>query len=139
MKWIAVVTRVNARIFRNGSFELVKELKNSEGRKKNRDLVSDKPGLDKSRYAGRFYPHSMTGEKDPHEESAVDFAKEVDEFLRKEMNRNQFDQLVVAAEPKMMGRLKSSMDKQLLKRTQWVPKDFGKLKTHELSDALGEA
>ncbi len=135
-KWIAVVSRTGARVFSEVSLRLIHEMQNPLGRQKNRVMMTDKPGMGKARQASKGNLHSLTGEKFPHEETAIQFASEVNGFLKKCLNEHLFDRLQVIAEPKMMGRIRASMDKNVLRRTEWTAKDLANLSVHELRDYL---
>ena len=136
-KWIAVVTRIDARIFSGDDFRLISKLSNPLGRERNRAMRDGKPGLAPSKFNGTFGSHGLTAEKNPHEDAAIAFAKRVSSYLRKQMNLHRFDKLILAAEPKMLGRMKTEMNKDLAAHTEWRGKDFGKLNAHELRKAIG--
>src|ERR1700757_1598785 len=94
IQWIAIVNRTGAQLYSEKTFRLVGELKNSLGREKNRAMTDDRPGLARSRFiAGST--HSMTGEKNPHEDAAVAFARRVASFLRKQFSLKKFDKLLM--------------------------------------------
>lgn len=137
IKWIVLVNRVDARIFTEKTFRLLAELKNDLGREKNKAMTTDKPGRASGKFASRTGVHTLSGEKNPHEDAAIEFAKRVTEYLHKQSKLNLFDELLVIAEPKMMGRLKSDMDKSLVECTHWLAKDFGKASAHELKKLIG--
>src|SRR6185437_13183338 len=80
-KWIVVADRIEARIYREKPFELVERVTNDLGREKNRALMTDKPGWSRSKLAQPSSTHSLTGEKNPHEEAAVQFARQLCRFL----------------------------------------------------------
>jgi protein required for attachment to host cells len=136
-KWIAVVTRTEARVFSAEDFRLIAKLTNQLGREKNRAMTNARPGLGHGKFARGSGFYSLTGEKNPHEDAAIAFAKRVSEYLRKQMTLHRFDKLILAAEPKMMGRVKAEMNKDLAAHTEWKAKDFGKLKPHELRKVIG--
>ena len=43
-KWIAVVNRIDARVFNEEGFTKILDMTNEEGRQKDSDLSTDKPG-----------------------------------------------------------------------------------------------
>lgn len=135
-KWIAVVTRVEARIFESKDFSLVTKLKNPLGHEKNRAMNSGKPGVGRSKFSGSMAIHNMTGEKSPHEDAAIAFGKRIGEYLNKQMDLNRFSDLLLVAEPKMLGRVKAHMDKKVMAHTECSAKDLGKLSAHELKKAI---
>lgn len=137
-RWIVVVTRVEARVFEGREMVLKETLTNELGREHNRALTTDKPGVSRSRFSGVSHVHAMTGEKNPHEDAAIVFAKAVSMFLQKAQNRRQFESLLVFAEPKMMGRLRKYFSKSLLAVTDFQAKDFGHLGVNDLKSVILE-
>lgn len=131
-KWIVFVTRINARVFNAETWDSVIELKHNIGKAKNKELKTGKPGVSRGKFAGSKGIHGMTGEKNPHEDAAVEFAKKIGVYLYKQKNLHKFDDLTIVAEPKMMGRIKKQMDKHLARDVKWIGKDLGKFATHEL-------
>lgn len=136
-KWIVVASRIEARIFKEKPFRLIKTLENPLGREKNKALMTDKPGWSKAQYSKSAGLHSMTGEKDPHEEAAMQFARTVVHYLELEGQAHDFDKLVIVAEPRMMGRIRSHLSKHLSERVQWTQKDLGHLSDYEVGKTLG--
>ena len=111
---------------------LLNILENSLGREKNRALTTDKPGAARSRFSGAFGMHSLSGEKNPHEDAAVQFAKRLGHYLNKEEHTNKFDDLLIAAEPKMMGRIRAALGFKLSERVKWFKKDLCHLTADEI-------
>jgi protein required for attachment to host cells len=109
-------------------------MKNPSGQLRNKELKTEKAGSAPGKFAGFRSPHDLTGEKDPHEKAAVDFARKIAGYLAKQHSRNRFAGLTVVAEPKMKGRLKAEMDKGLLQKTEWINKDLGKLSVAQLRE-----
>ena len=138
-KWIAVLTRTDARFYTEKTFRLLHQMKNALGREKNKALTTDKPGRAPGKFVGASGMHNLTAEKDPHEDAAIHFAKEVNEYLHKQFKLNQLDELIVFAEPKMMGRLKVNMDEELVARTQWLAKNLGKATVQDLILVVAKA
>lgn len=134
-RWIAIVTRTDARIFTARPFKRVIQLRNPLGRAKNREMMTDKPPVSRGAFAGAKGLHAVS-EKNPHEDAAVAFAKRVAEYLRKSLAQNKFGDLTLVAEPKMLGRVKSELDKNVLAVTECVRKDLGNMPPPELTRAL---
>lgn len=132
-----IANRVEARIFKDSPFELVKTLVNNLGREKNKVLRTDKPGWSRSRFSKSSGIHAMTGEKNPHEEAAVQFARKISRYIERQKNIHAFDQMVIAAEAKMMGRIRSQLDVRVAEDVRWLKKDFGHLSSSEIGVALG--
>jgi protein required for attachment to host cells len=139
IKWIAVVNRIEGKIFSEKSFQLLAHLKNELGRAKNRELTDGKPGQAGGKFAGSSGVHNLTGEKNPHEEAAVQFAKRMTRFFEEQLNLHRFDDLLLIAEPKMLGRLKIEMNTPLANRTKCLAKDLGKVNPVDLKKIISEA
>ncbi|MGZ3722314.1 MAG: host attachment protein [Bdellovibrionales bacterium] len=136
-KWIVVADRTKARIFKEKPFTNIKTLKNDLGREKNRAMTTDKPGWSRSKFSQPSSTHALTGEKSPHEDAAVQFARTLCRYLEHESQEHSFDGLLIAAEAKMMGRIRDSLPKHLSEKADWLKKDFGHLSEHEIGQALG--
>lgn len=131
-KWIAIVNRTEARIFNAEDMRKIYTLRNPLGREKNRSFTADKPGLGRNRSLSKGSIHNLTGEKSPHNEAAKKFAHKLNIYLRKRFHEHRFDTLLLSAEPRMQGWIKSGMQENLKKRSEWKPKDLAKLSDHEL-------
>lgn len=131
-KWIAIVNRSEARIYNSEDMTKIYTLKNNLGRLKNRDFMTDKPGSDRNRSHSKASTHSLDGEKSPHDEAAKKFAKKISLYLKKRFEEHLFQELLVSAEPRMLGLVKSSMEKSLTPHVEWQRKDLVKLSDHEI-------
>lgn len=136
-RWIAIVNRTDARIFSERPFRAVNQLKNLLGRTKNREMTTDKPYKRGVPFSGAKGLHRVGGEKNPHEDAAISFAKRISEYLRKAHAENRFDSLLVVAEPKMLGRVKAEFDRTIKNCTEWVGKDFCNATNIEIPKRLG--
>ena len=142
--WTVVVNRTKAKIFVDQvgpvnrpvkGLKLIEELKNPLGRERNKALQNSKPSMGRSPTS--VGPHSMTGEKNPHEDAAVEFAKKVCLHLEKNQYNKNFEGLVLVAEPHFMGLLKKKMKKKLRDSVvQWVNKDLSKTPMKEILSHL---
>lgn len=132
-KWIAVVSRTEARMFHEHPFQRFATLENELGREKNRAMTTDKPGMSRSSFSSSVSPHAMTGEKNPHDEVAVDFARKIAHYLE----QAQLDKLQIVAEPRMMGFVRGYLSPSMGERVEWLAKDFGPLSDHDVGLALG--
>jgi protein required for attachment to host cells/ribosome-associated translation inhibitor RaiA len=126
--WIAVCSRAGARIFKKQyhDVELFHSLDFPLGRERTRALRNDKPSVSRMGFAaGGGATHRMTGGKDPHEELAVSFSKTLGAYLKNAFQKKQFEQLVIVAEPHLMGLIKLALDKKIQASvSQWITKDL---------------
>ena len=138
-KWIVIANRISARIYCEKPFQHIITLKNPLGKERNRELRYDQPGFSHAKFGGPSSTHSLTGEKDPHEYATVEFAKEIRNYLKKESTQNNFDSLLIVAEPKMMGRMRNQLPKELISKCEWISKDLGHVPEGELLQAINLA
>lgn len=131
-KWIAIVNRIEARIFDGETMTLVHRLSNNLGREKNRAFTTGRPGVGRNRTAAKASTHNLTGEKNPHAEAAMQFARKVNLFLSKRLGEKAYETLLVSAEPRMKGWIKTKMPKAVSARCEWNSKDLNKLSDHDL-------
>ncbi|PWU20412.1 MAG: hypothetical protein C5B49_04320 [Bdellovibrio sp.] len=136
-QWIMVFNRADAKIFNRQPFQLIETIPNELGRAKNKEMTSDKPGSSRTRIGGASTTYSLTGEKDPHEDAAIQFCRQLAEHLNKSHLKHQFDKLLLVAEPKMKGHLHRELGKDVLATVEWLEKDFAHLSEAELRDRLG--
>jgi protein required for attachment to host cells len=139
--WVVVINRIEMKIYRQNSaikpLIFVKSIENSLGREKNRALTTDKPGFDRTAVNGAVHSHSLTREKDPHEEAAAQFARQLAKELSAARKNGSYDKLILVAEPHMTGLLKKSLDKITLNCvSDSVLKYHSKTPEHELIHLL---
>lgn len=136
-KWIVIADRTKARIFTEKPFASLQILRNELGREKNRAMTTDKPGWSRSKFSQPSSTHALTGERNPHEDAAVQFAKRLCRYLEHESQLHRFKDLLIVAEPKMLGRIRESFPEHLAARTEWLKKDFGHRSAYEIGETLG--
>ncbi|MFW5967620.1 MAG: host attachment protein [Persicimonas sp.] len=152
--WILVADASQARLFSAkpkysapgefefDSFETVNEWNNDEGRAKNQDLETDRPG--------RFYDRTGSGEGigeksgwEPAEEAktheARAFARELIEYLTSNLQKGRFEKLTLAAPPKFLGIFRDASNPTLTKviNTE-IGKDLSNVADHDLRERLPE-
>jgi len=100
-----------------------------------RDIDSDKPG--RSFDSGGQGRHAIEPPTDPHRHAKHNFAHDVVGVLDDARRRGELDDLVVVAEPRFLGDLRSLMPDQLRSRVRHeVGKDYSKLSEAELRDRV---
>jgi protein required for attachment to host cells len=139
--WFVVVNRKSAKVFevsrKPDALTWLKTLRNPLGATKNKLMTTDKPGVSRGKYAKAFGLHTLTHEKNPHEDVAVDFAKKIAHFLKGRKSEKEFLSLTIAAEPHMMGLVKKAIEHDRFKVSiKWVPKDLEKMSTEKLESLL---
>lgn len=87
----------------------------------NRELRTDKPG----RFFDPGNMRSASERGNPHEQEKQKFAHELAKFLDK--NTGEFERLVIAAPPKMLGYLREKLSKRVMEKlAAAIDKDFTK-------------
>jgi protein required for attachment to host cells len=105
--WILVANAADAKILateslRTGELVLMRELSHPESRRKNSDLVSDKPGHFKLDSGA----HSAYSKGDPKEVEADHFALQLVHELKNGWDQHKFQKLLVVAPAHFYGLLK---------------------------------
>ena len=113
--WVLVANSGQARILelrrKPYAFQQVTELVSEAQHMTNKELVSDA--------SGRVYhtqgpgTHSMNPRSDPHENAEEQFSRSLIQKMERAAQLGRFDQLLVIADPKTVGRLRQQMNKTL--------------------------
>lgn len=141
--WVLVAHEAGARFFQNDGpgkgLELIEDIEHPEGRMRNSELVSDRPGRSFRRDSGDPRRASMSRDEGPHERIVSDFARDLADKLHQARVQNRYQRLVLVAPPKFLGLLRSSLDgptSQLVVGS--LPKDLAASKEEELVEHLGK-
>lgn len=131
--WYVVANRKAARIYikdeskeNSKPLRLVKTIKNPLGELKRKDLFKTQAGKS-IRSVGRIGAIHFAEVKrnDPIDEVAIQFAKQITDYLRKQQTKDAFGNLTVVAEPKFLGKIRTSMHPILKDSVQkWIRKDL---------------
>jgi len=116
--WVLVANSGQARILemqrKPYAFHQVTELVSESQHLTNKDIVSDA--------SGRVYhtqgpgTHSMKPRSDPHEAAEEQFSRGLAQKIEKAEQLGRFEQLLVVADPKTMGRLRRRLNKAVASR-----------------------
>ncbi len=120
-------------------FRLIRAIENPLGTTKTRDLLHQEKGMGVKSlgHHGIAARYAETKRRDPHEEAAEQFAKEVVVFLQKELIKKSFQDLTIVAEPHFIGKLRSVMDQKIESCVaRWVRKDLRHVTRTRLADIL---
>jgi protein required for attachment to host cells len=141
--WILVAHDAGARVFENRGpgkgLDLLEMIEHPEGRERNRDIKSDRPGRSFRKDSGDPRRASMSGSESPHERAVSDFARALAAKLRHARTENRYDRLVLVAPPRFLGLLRSTLDgptAQLVVGS--IHKDLASSQEAELLGHLGE-
>jgi len=141
--WILVAHDAGARVFANRGpgkgLELIEAIDHPEGRARDRDIVSDRPGRSFRKDSGDPRRASMSGSQGPRDRVVSDFARALAGKLQHARVENRYERLVLVAPPRFLGLLRSSLDgptAQLVIGS--VDKDLASRKESELIEHLGD-
>ncbi|MFP4611465.1 MAG: host attachment protein [Thiohalophilus sp.] len=112
--WILVADSSRARLFLadTASSPLVEleTFTHPASRQHEQEITSDLPGKQNGKGMNGSFAHAMTQETDPKYQEAVNFAREVAQYLNKAHGKNKFRQLIIAAAPTFLGLLRDSLN-----------------------------
>jgi protein required for attachment to host cells len=140
--WILVADSTEAKIFSSTDLHLVKELtfvkefKHEASRKKDSDLVSDRPG-----HYQASSSHGSFGEKHEARQLEVDnFAAKLAHELKTAWDLHEYKKLVLVAPAHFYGYMQKHLDKHVISasKMEHVIKDYTKYTTLHLAQSLKE-
>jgi len=132
--WIIIADGARARILANhgpgsGLRNAMKTDFVSDNRK-DRDIVSDRPGRSTGGTGGR---HAMEPKTNSHQFEKHLFAKEMAKRINSAHQRGDFDSLILVAPPQTLGDFRNALDKPVLNKVRAeLDKDLTKVAIHEL-------
>ena len=138
--WILVCDAARARIFdvdpNEGSWSVVEEIDNPDGRLRAHELVSD--GQGSVRQSGTGASPKMEAHTDPAEVEEDRFARELTHKVQHAFDTNKFSELMVVAPPKFLGRLRHHFGAPLTRAVSGsLAKDYTALDVDTLRKRLG--
>lgn len=112
--WILVAHEAGARFFehhgRGEGLVLVEDIDHADGRARDRDMASDRPGRSFRKNAGDPSRASVGQSESPQERAVSDFARVLADKLKDARVQNRYKRLVLVAPPRFLGLLRSSLD-----------------------------
>jgi protein required for attachment to host cells len=88
--------------------QLVEDIPHPEGRLKNGEINTDRPGRAFDSFSRR---HGMSQEHEATDQVSLMFARHLCDKLEKARAENRFAKLVLVAEPRLLGELRAALDK----------------------------
>lgn len=139
MVWVVIANTNDCKIYHfqksPAQIRLLKELSQSENKLKARDyLTTDRPGHYHTNESGRgsFSPHN-----EPKQVEYDNFARHIAEALNAARNAQEFEELIMVAEPHMHGLIDLHLDKHVKNMiTHTLQKDLLKMPEKELLSYL---
>lgn len=144
--WLVFANRTQAKIFENRGpgrdLMPVQSFDHAEGRLKNRDFYSDKPGRETNHITASSR-HSFSSHIDAHDRSAEDFARQLASALELGRAQSQYQKLVLIAEPKFLGMMNTALNHRVRAHVAvTVSKDLlpalGREDIHQITAGLTE-
>jgi protein required for attachment to host cells len=138
--WIVVANRTEAKIFysdpkQNRDVEFINKLENPRGRLKAGDINADRPGAFSPMATG--HGSGREAQVSPTERVAQEFVKEIVTHLDAGRTQNQFEELVLIADPHFLGLMRNQMSKELKKLvSREEAKDLAVVTSDELQERL---
>jgi protein required for attachment to host cells len=112
--WILVAHDAGARVFESRGpgkgIDLVETIEHPEGRMRDRDIDSDRPGRSFRKDSGDPRRAAMSRKEGPHDRAVSNFARALTDKLQQARMENQYERLVLVAPPRLLGLLRSSLD-----------------------------
>lgn len=132
--WILVANSADAKIFRADSVKKLTEIhdfKHIESQMPAHDLVSDRPGTATNKSS---YGTHMFQERTPQKvKEKNNFAHEIADYLREELNKGSFERLYFIAPPNFLGALRGAVEPSVAKLVfAEIEKDVPYLKPEEI-------
>jgi protein required for attachment to host cells len=140
---VAVLSQKEMKLFdrdlATGGLKFQQRLENEICDERSSDISRHRPGAINEGGAG-VARHIMDAGTDPHEVASKQFAHKVADFLDHERSEGRLSQLIVVAEPRFLGRIRSEMADGLKKITTcWVDKDLDKAPTSVLESTINRS
>lgn len=113
--WIIVANNAKARIFKRvkpGKLEELTTLLHVEGRLRNQDLTSTKPGV--SINSGQSHQNAYETKTSARVQEEEKFAKELADFLAKEHKAGHFGRLYLFVSPHFLGFLRKELSEKVV-------------------------
>lgn len=140
--WFLIASQKTAQIFtetpQDGTLKQVKLFDNPLGRERNRALIRKQAGAGVKSLGRVGAVHYLeTKRQDPHEQSAIQFARQIGQFLNEERLCKNFETLTVVAEPSFLGKLRAEMKPRTeTSVVDWIKKDLQKIPINKLPGIL---
>lgn len=138
MIWFVAANTNSCRIFvlnkKDKTLTLVDDLLHPESKLKSSDITSDRPGHYATFSGGRG---AYVQREDPKEIEIDVFAREIAKALDQGRRKEEYQHLILAAQPHMNGLIQKHLDVHVKECiTHYLNKDYTHLKNHELFDVL---
>lgn len=113
LTWIIVARRSGAALYAHaarGALARVRDIPHPEGRLKDREIVSDRPG--RAHESGTVRRCAVGTDRAPSRALAEGFARSLADALGRALDERAYDRLVLVAEPRFLGMLRGALNAQ---------------------------
>jgi hypothetical protein len=132
--WLIVSNKSETNIYnvnwKKDSLRVVETFNNENGRLKEGELISDGPGF--TRTSSTKGARAFVREKVAVIHATEIYIKKLTSYLTLAKNKNEYDNLVVMAEPGHLGILRQNLERANLNIEKIINSDYSHLKKHEL-------
>lgn len=139
--WILVAHRAGARLYKSrgpgAELVLLDSMDHPQGRALDREIDSDRPG--RLFKLGSPARSAIDPERDSHEVIAEAWARQLATTLEHGRTAGEFDNLILVAEPKFLGKLNAALDPVTVKMVvATLRKDLSNIADRDLGKHLGD-
>lgn len=142
--WVVVAHQAGARIMEHRSgfgknLTFVSETRNPDGRKRNREIDSDRAGETFTAARGTAGRRAMHHEQTAHERVVDNFARELASQIDRARTEHRFEDLILVAEPHFLGRLRHALAAPTLHKVRAsVTKDLAAVSWNDVAGHISE-
>ncbi len=146
IEWILTAHRSRAQIFerKGNNLKLIQDMLHPEGRLKDREMLSDRPGRSYDSHTqcsgGHLTAtprHALGHEKGPKQRVLRQFTKLIAERIEAARREHRFAQLTLIAEPQLIGKIKEHLSNATCRVIKnQLEKDFAWLSEAQLKNRL---
>jgi protein required for attachment to host cells len=142
--WVVVAHQAGARIMEHRSgfgrnLTFVSETRNPDGRKRNREIDSDRAGETFTAARGMTGRRAMHHEQTAHERVADNFARELADQIDRGRMEHRFEELILVAEPHFLGRLRHALTAPSLHKVKAaVTKDLAGVSWNDVAGHISD-
>jgi protein required for attachment to host cells len=139
--WIVIADGGRARIvIRRGSrshYATLREIVSASTHSPSHNLGADRPG--RAHESATTARHAMEPRTDPHEQAKLEFAREIAAVLNETGASNEFDRIVLVAQPQVAAALRARLAETVRRKIVGeIPKDLTKVPDHQLASHFEE-
>jgi protein required for attachment to host cells len=142
-KWYLLANRISAVIYEDiphETFKFVERMKNPSGHLTEGQMDSDRPGTGYSSAGGGTIHHGLDRTFHHHEQNAKRFARAIAKHLLHSKRSNQYQELILAAEPHFLGLLRLELASEVQSLVTFeVPREYLEGSDAEMQAAIRKA